>query len=317
MYDKAKALQEFHAALLDAGLVLSGPPVMDGELRRVPVQGERPGRKSGAYVGHLDNWPAGYICNWRTGRSEPWKAAGDWSGSAKRYTRTTAQYRAVREAKEAQIARGHEHAARYAASLYAASSVASEHPYLALKHVSAHSIRVSKLDRLLIPMRDIDGKLWSLQKIDRNGDKQFSWRGRFLGCFHTLGLPRDGAPLLIAEGYATAATLHEILALPVLVAFTAGNLAPVAHAARSRWPAARIIIAGDDDGDNRTDPTGRPLPNVGKLKATEAACQAGDLAVFPDFDSEDADGTDWNDLACLAGTGAVERQWRAALDHLS
>lgn len=315
MIDKAKALAEFHATLIDAGLVLNSPPVMDGELHRVPVLGERPGRTGGAYVGHLDNWPAGYVCNWRTGRSECWKASGDYSKVAAGFRyRTTAEQRNARQAKAARIARRQQQAARYAESLYAASHPAQDHPYLALKRVAAHDIRVSKLDRLLIPMRDIDGKLWSLQKIDRNGDKQFSWRGRFLGCFHTLGSPRDGQPLIIVEGYATGATLHEILGLPVLVAFNAGNLEPVASAARLRWPAARIIVAGDHDGDDRTDPIGRPLPNVGKVKAEDAARHAGGIAFLPDFDREDADGTDWNDLARLAGLAAIKRQWAKVLD---
>ena len=42
---------------------------------------------------------------------------------------------------------------------------------------------------------------------------------------------------LIAEGYATAASLHEATGLPVIVAFDAGNLLPVAQAIHKRYPA--------------------------------------------------------------------------------
>ncbi|MFC7556311.1 hypothetical protein ACFQU7_34900 [Pseudoroseomonas wenyumeiae] len=41
---------------------------------------------------------------------------------------------------------------------------------------------------------------------------------------------KPGTPLLVAEGYATGATLHEATRLPVVVAFNAGNLAAAAEA---------------------------------------------------------------------------------------
>ena len=44
----------------------------------------------------------------------------------------------------------------------------------------------------------------------------------------TIGDMRQPGPVLIAEGYATAATLHEMTGMPAIVAFNAGNLLPVA-----------------------------------------------------------------------------------------
>ena len=67
---------EFADKLKDMGLVLDGPPVMDGEMHRVPVEGGSPGSRDGAYVGHLDGRPAGYIQNHKTGVSDVWKAKG-------------------------------------------------------------------------------------------------------------------------------------------------------------------------------------------------------------------------------------------------
>lgn len=60
--------------------------------------------------------------------------------------------------------------------------------------------------------------------------------GRKQGLFHLLGaLPAAhtndmAAVVLMAEGYATAATLHMATGHPVAVAFDAGNLTPVAKA---------------------------------------------------------------------------------------
>ena len=72
------------------------------------------------------------------------------------------------------------------------------------------------------------------------------------------GQPKRGAPLLVAEGYATGATLHEATGLPVAVAFNAGNLEAVAKAYRAADPSRPIIIAGDNDHQLPMRPV--PLP---------------------------------------------------------
>lgn len=66
--------QEFAEALRPAGRLLEGPD-MDGRLRRVRVEGDRRGAKSGAYVGFLNGYPAGYIENLKTGLQQDWKAS--------------------------------------------------------------------------------------------------------------------------------------------------------------------------------------------------------------------------------------------------
>ena len=69
------AVDEFAAALVSAGLQLDGAPIMDSRLHRVPVDGDKRGRRSGAYIGHLEgSCPAGYIQNFKTGLAHNWKA---------------------------------------------------------------------------------------------------------------------------------------------------------------------------------------------------------------------------------------------------
>ena len=77
--------------------------------------------------------------------------------------------------------------------------------------------------------------MWGLQLIrgkDRGNklEKQYWPKGlNKQGHYHLIGgTPRD--ILLIAEGYATAATLHAATNHPIAVAFDAGNLQPVATA---------------------------------------------------------------------------------------
>ncbi|MBK7514284.1 MAG: toprim domain-containing protein [Betaproteobacteria bacterium] len=100
--------------------------------------------------------------------------------------------------------------------------------------------------------------------------------------------------LLLAEGYATAASLHEATGRPVCVAFDAGNLAPVARVLRGRFPDALIVVRGDDDRDTEAR-TGR---NPGRAKATEAAKLARGVAVFPVL--PDGAGSDFNDMHAAA-----------------
>ena len=117
--------------------------------------------------------------------------------------------------------------------------------------------------------------------------------------------------IVIAEGYSTAATIHELTGLAVAVAFTAGNLEPVARACRERYPMANIYIAGDND-HRRTlehDASGHPKANVGRLAAERAAEASGGIAMLPQFEADDP-GSDWNDLMLKKGRSEFCRQWQ-------
>ncbi|MDZ7804313.1 hypothetical protein [Thiohalophilus sp.] len=90
--------------------------------------------------------------------------------------------------------------------------------------------------------------IWTLQFIDAEGNKRFLTGGAKRGRLHMIGRP-EGPPSVVgyAEGYATAATLHEALGLPVAVTFDAGNILPVAQALKARWSNARHVIFADHD----------------------------------------------------------------------
>ena len=79
----------------------------------------------------------------------------------------------------------------------------------------------------MLAVADADGEIWSLQTIDADGGKLFMPGGRKRGCMFWIGEPSDR--IVIAEGFATGASIHEATGLPVAVAFDAGNLEPVAR----------------------------------------------------------------------------------------
>ena len=81
------------------------------------------------------------------------------------------------------------------------------------------------------------------------------------------GLASAAPALVIAEGYATAATLAEALQHGTVAAFDSDGLTAVAEALREQFPDQPVVIAGDDDRHLEATQGINP----GKVKAQEAA----------------------------------------------
>jgi putative DNA primase/helicase len=216
-----------------------------------------------------------------------------------------------------------ERAADRAAKAWKVCSPTGDCDYLHKKGVQAHGVRFSPQGAMVIPMLDAANKLHGLQIIrgkakageKRRLDKEF-WPAGLAkkGHFHLIGGVPDGV-LLLAEGYATAATLFEATGLPVAVGFDAGNLAPVAEALRKRYKMARILVCADDDAFSDGNP--------GVTAASAAAMLVGGAWVAPRFADEaarrlafEAKGqkiTDFNDLHALEGLHVVRDQVQGQL----
>jgi antirestriction protein ArdC/phage/plasmid primase-like uncharacterized protein len=299
---------EFAQALREAGLQLDGAPQMDGRMHRVAVEGDHGRERSGAYVGHLDGKPAGFIQNFRTGLRNDWKATGQAVAlGAQDRARMAAEAAQKRHERAAERERQYERTAQEVDAIWTAATPVEAHPYLAEKRVASHGLRQGD-GRLLVPVQDADGKLWSLQHIGADGMKQFHKEGRVEGGHFVIGDVNRPGPLLIAEGYATAATVHELTGMPAIVAFNAGNLVPVAQTYRALFPDRAITIVGDND--HRREAEGKP--NVGREKAEQAAAAIGGFVLLPHFAAQDT-GSDWNDLTRSEGRDEAWQQLRVAL----
>ncbi|MFC7408891.1 DUF927 domain-containing protein [Hydrogenophaga atypica] len=213
----------------------------------------------------------------------------------------------------------HAAAAADALAQWEAASEAGASPYLVRKGVQAHGVRFAPGGWLLVPVRDAAGTLWNLQRIapekPASGapEKLFGKGGRKSGLFHLVGdVGTAPAVLLVAEGYATAASLFEATGYPVAVAFDAGNLQHVARALRQAHPAALLVVCGDDDRDTEAQ-TGT---NPGRMKASAAAQAVRGLVVLPEGLPDG--GSDFNDLhqhvGGAAGLDAVRGLVQAAID---
>lgn len=136
----------------------------------------------------------------------------------------------------------------------------------------------AKRGDLVIPLRDIKGKLWSMQVINDSGTKMFLKHGRKSGCFLPIGeLNDEPGDLIVAEGYATAASIHMAFhcQLPCIAALDTSNLLPVGKALHAQYPNKRLVFCADNDQQTKGNP--------GVNKANKAASQVGGVVVVPDF----------------------------------
>ncbi len=312
-----EVLDQFRRALQGRDILPPAEILADGRLHRCDAEGQN-GRGDAAYLLHLDGIPAGGFRNWRDGLGwENWRAMSA-DRQADLGSRLSPDEWRVHQArieeqqrlrKEKEIRRQQAAAAR-AARLWAASPPAPEHhPYLVSKGVPSFGLRCDG-DWLLVPVRDRQERLLSLQRISPDGrTKRFLAGSRTVGGYFAMGPIQalNGSPLriCIAEGYATGASLHLASNYPVAVAFSAGNLLPVAQALREKFPPAQLILCADDDWQTPGNP--------GLRLATEAARAVGGRLAVPGFGPERAEGdTDFNDLHRAQGLEAVRHALDAA-----
>jgi putative DNA primase/helicase len=289
-------IDQFRDAIQSAGLI---PPDMiepDGKLHRFASNGMR-GDDAGWYALHGDGIPAGSFGDWRSGQSQTWRADIGRTPTPAEEAAHRAKVESMRREREAEKAREQTEAARKAVTMWSAAKPAPrDHPYLMRKGIKPSGARLHN-NVLMIPVRD-SGGIHSLQIIGPDGDKRFLTGGRVAGCYFSMGNPESAAVLCIAEGFATGATIHEATGYPVVVAFNAGNLGPVANVMRERFAGLPIIVCADDDVATEGNP--------GITKAIEAARSVGGLMAIPDFGNDRPKGaTDFNDLAQRRGLQAV------------
>ena len=307
--------EEFARALEEAGLDLHGKaPIMDGQIHRVPLIGRNGGDLDGAYCGYLDERPAGWMQNFSAGDKTTWVATG--------HTLTKEQLEAQRaeiaqkcEERQRLILERQQRTAREAHTEWISHDWASaDNPYLQAKGVQPFGVREDVVGNLLVPVMTVDKELRGLQTIAPEGAKSFMYGMEKNGNFHLIAEPGKDlsqGDIILAEGYATGASLHMATEKPVAVAFDAGNLEPVAKKLREKFPNAAIIICADNDHKHtrRTSDGVEPW-NKGVELAQKAAQEVGGKVVAPIFtDEERARGlTDFNDLHQSRGLDEVKRQ---------
>jgi putative DNA primase/helicase len=267
-------VQEFAAAMLGAGLLPGDGIVADGEVHAFHVEGDRRYTKNGRYALYADARPAGWFGTHKQGVWHRWAAACTLDPTPAEHAAHAHRIAVLKAARDAERQAAQDAASKRAADLWRRSRPATgDHPYLMHKRVRAYGIRALR-QQLVIPVRDVAGLLWSLQFVSPDGAKTFLTGGRTRGCYYALGRP--AGVLCICEGYATAASIFEATEYATAVAFSAGNLEPVALALRAKFPDTRIVLCADND-------VGTP-GNPGLTAATRAAAIVRGAVAVPSFE---------------------------------
>jgi len=309
--------QAFQGAIAAAGLTPPDNIIADGMIHRFSANNKH-SDDAGWYILHLDNIPAGSFGNWREGRTETWCSIERNAQTPEQQKQYATTLKSMQNARHRAKKAEHDAAAELAQTIWAAATPmddAPAHGYLVKKGVQAHGARLidtaaarARCGRLslelsglllVIPMRNAAGELRSLQFITEGGTKRPLTGGEKQGCHYRIGegdSAAQGAVLIVCEGFATGASIHEATGQPVAVAFDSGNLEPVAKSLRKLYPDAVLIVAADDDW--------KTVGNPGRTAAAGAAKAVGGIVVAPMFPADRPDkATDFNALHQLAGGG--------------
>jgi putative DNA primase/helicase len=302
------AESEFLDALTQAGLVIQGMPIMDGQRHRVSTVEDKKGKQSGVYRGFLDRRPGGWFINYH--RAETAKDVTNWSATGGESDPITRLH--IRAgAKQAQEDTARDRAATYAAQTQAALRLYDRlpaadpaHPYLVRKGITpTPELRETRNGALVVPFFNASGAFKTLQYIPPEGEKFLFKDAPKQGHFLVVGGSLEpGQPVLYAEGYATARSLNLATGHPVVMTIDAGNMVAVAKVLHEQFPQSRHVFLADFDHAKDE--------NKGLLMATAAAEAVGGHVLYPAFnDAEKAQGlTDFNDLHLSRGLDALREQ---------
>ena len=259
-------------AIASAGLEPPESIHLDGKLHRFksgtkgsPGHGD----KSGWYVCFADGIPAGRFGDWRSGVEVTFRADVGRTFTPAEEMALTRRMTEAKAMRDAETKKSQEVAANTVETIWSDCTGASdEHPYLKRKGIAANGARVTGDGRLVVPLYDEDGILSTLQYIDHNGGKLYHPGGATGGKFNIIGVPDATKTLYMAEGFATAATIHEKTGMACVVAYSASNLVPVTEALHQTYK--DIVIVADHDASG-----------VGQKYAEQASAKFGARMVMP------------------------------------
>ncbi len=248
-----------------------------------------------------------------------------------------AQQRESQKKAEAERKRQADRTAARAKQAWLKCSATGTSEYLNKKHVNAYGVRFSPNGSVVIPVMDDRDSIRGLQfvlplgheRIEKTKRNKEFWPAGIAisGTYFLVGsAPKD--ILLIAEGYATGATLHEATGYPVAVVWSANNIMAAAKVLHKKYSRARILICADDDWVQKCDACGEYTTvatpdctrcgqphkkiNAGNVYSEAAAVAVNGAWVCPKFVTERPANrkslTDFNDLHVTDGLPLVAEQ---------
>jgi putative DNA primase/helicase len=165
-------------------------------------------------------------------------------------------------------------------------AIQGESEYLQSKGLTGFNYPLMPDGSLLLELVDESGAVAAAQTITPQGEKRLLTGSAKRGAYHAVNAPESPQSVLIAEGLATALSVHLMRPDALTVAaIDAGNLLPVAEVMRRKYPKAQIIIAADNDHHQNGE------ANTGREAAEKAALSVAGWVALPPTDYK----ADWND----------------------
>lgn len=245
--------------LEENGLVFEKPPIFDGQRRRAKADGDKKGEMSASYRGFLDGAPNVLFNNFKTGVQDKLVITPKNNRESRDFQKANeALKQKTEEAKQKRFADYEKVAEKSAAVCSKLEAITEQNktPYMHRKGIQAHAGVLLSRTSMVVPYHDKNGKQWTSQYINEDGSKRFVAGGRKKGMFHAVGgieSVKDADTIIIAEGYATGASIKEAMAgdnprkTGVVVAGDVYNMKDVALSAKELNPKADIVIAADYD----------------------------------------------------------------------
>ena len=262
-------------AMRDVGIDPPSTIYMDGKIHRFKTNSKGSsgaGDKTGWYICYSDNTPAGRFGDWRAGIEVSFRADIGRKFTAAEEMAHSRRMSEAKAARDAELAKQHEVTEDVVAKIWADCTPAhKDHPYLKKKGILVHGARVTGDGRLVVPLLNKDGSLSTLQYISTDGGKLYHKGGATGGKFWSIGNAENPKTIFIAEGFATAATIHETTGSICIVAYSASNIVPVTGIMRETYGATQdIVIVADNDSSG-----------VGMRYAEQASAKHGARIVSP------------------------------------
>ena len=230
-------LKKIDAAPADENSIIS-----DDIRRYYTLENDKSSEKKGCYALKIEGELAiGWAMNLREGVVHSYSSKSDKKFSPEQLAEWKEKSRLAKIKQETELKASREKAAEKANNDWISASIEGEHSYLSQKKIGLNGARILG-DKIIVPVR-IDGKITSLQTISENGDKMFAAGGDIKGGYFAIATKNEElGKILLTESYSTGCTLREATGLPVVSAFSAGNLKLAALAVKKKFPNSIIVF---------------------------------------------------------------------------
>lgn len=278
-------------------------PVFNGEIHRFQPNDRRD--KSAWFVGHIINEGQKnelrllIYGDWSKNEKYEWASKGRFNSKEDREVKDR-ELNKLRQKIESKRHEQNKEAKKMANIFYESCSDAPKNfQYLEKKQISPYpGVKYDINNQVLVlPLyENLKKEISTYQTISEDGQKFFLKDGKTKGSFFYIEGSKD--KILICEGFATGASVHQATGFFTVVAFNAGNIMNVTEKMIQVFGKSNILICADNDAYG--------IKNTGIETAKEVSAKLGVSYVSPEFKDNSTKPNDFNDLYILEGLTQVK-----------